>query len=55
MLAYRYRGEDYFFAVNGDTGKVAGRVPVSRGKLARLFAGVAAGVSGLLILLGWLI
>ncbi|MDL2236400.1 TFIIB-type zinc ribbon-containing protein [Christensenellaceae bacterium OttesenSCG-928-K19] len=55
MLTYRFRDEDYFFAVNGDTGKVAGRVPVSRKKLAGLFAGVAAGLSALLIFLGWLI
>lgn len=55
MLTYQYKGENYFFAINGDSGKVAGRVPVSKKKLALLFTSLAVGISGILIFLGWLL
>lgn len=47
MMTYRYKNELYYFAMNGQTGKIAGRVPVSKSKLNRL-AGIITGV-GLLI------
>lgn len=55
MFAYQYKGETYFFAMNGQSGKIAGRVPASPKKLLALFAGLTAGIAGILILLGWLI
>jgi len=51
MMTYRYKDELYYFAMNGQTGKVAGRVPVSRPKLNRLLITItaAAGVIGALL------
>ena len=43
MMTYRYKDELYYFAMNGQTGKIAGRVPVSTKKINRL-AGIIAGV-----------
>ena len=42
MMTYRYKGELYYFAMNGQTGKIAGRVPVSTKKINRLVGIVAA-------------
>lgn len=47
MMTYRYKDELYYFAMNGQTGTIAGRVPVSKKKLNRL-AGIITG-AGLLI------
>jgi hypothetical protein len=55
MFTYKYKGEDYYFAMNGETGKIAGRVPVSPRKLSLLFAGLTAGIAGILMLMGWLL
>ena len=52
VLNYKHKEKNYIYALNGQTGKVYGELPVSSGKLAALFAGVAAGVSALLMLLG---
>lgn len=52
MLTYRYNGELYYFAMNGQTGQIAGRVPASAKKLWALFGGVAAGVFLLALLIG---
>jgi len=45
MLTTKWNGKNYLFAVNGQTGRVAGNLPVSGGKVAAMFAAVAAGVS----------
>lgn len=37
MLTYQYQGTTYMFAMNGQTGKTFGSVPVSQSKLNRLF------------------
>lgn len=50
MLTYTYNGSLYYFVMNGQTGKIAGRVPASPRKLWYLFGGVAAGVSLLSLL-----
>lgn len=55
MLTYRYNGELYYFALNGQTGQIAGRVPPSPKKLWALFGGVAAAVSLLALLIGGLL
>lgn len=34
MLCYNYKGKDYLFAMNGQTGKVVGKPPISKGKVA---------------------
>ena len=33
FMEYRYGGKDYFFMMNGQTGKVIGKPPVSKGKI----------------------
>jgi DNA-directed RNA polymerase subunit RPC12/RpoP len=55
MFTYKYKGEDYYFSMNGESGKIAGRVPVSPKKLSILFAGLTAGIAGILMLMGWLL
>lgn len=52
VLNYKHKDKSYIYALNGQTGKVYGELPVSNGKLGALFAGVAAGVSALLMLVG---
>ena len=37
MMTYSLGGKNYIFAMNGQTGKVFGALPVSKGKLAILF------------------
>lgn len=53
LLTTRWRGENYLFAMNGQTGKFVGNLPVDKGKRWRIFAavyGIAALVTGLLVL-----
>jgi len=50
-----YRGEKYTFAMNGQSGKFVGNVPVDSGKLGGLFAGVAVGAAAVLFAIGKLI
>ncbi len=47
MLNTKYRGEIYHFAMNGQTGKFIGNLPVDWGKFWGLFFGLFAGVSAL--------
>ena len=42
MLNYRYKGKDVLFAMNGQTGKMVGDLPTSKGKVWGLFAAIAA-------------
>lgn len=52
FMTYKYDGKIYEFAVNGQTGKLAGTPPLDTGKLFRLCAGIAAGVAALIYLIG---
>lgn len=52
VLNYKHKDKNYIYALNGQTGKVYGELPVSGKKLAALFAGVTAGASLILSLLG---
>ncbi len=45
VLNCSYAGKSYRFAVNGQTGKIVGDLPVSRGKSMGYFFGVMAGVA----------
>lgn len=45
LLNYRMGGKLYTFAMNGNTEKVYGEIPVSRGKLAALFGAVGGAVA----------
>lgn len=53
VLTYRYKEKLYYFAMNGQTGKIAGQLPVDKKRLAALFAGVFGAVSVLLMLGGY--
>lgn len=54
FISYRYRDSDYIFAMNGQTGKVIGEPPVSRGKVAGWFAGISAAAFAILMITGGL-
>ncbi len=46
FMSYMYKGKVYEFAINGQTGKLAGTPPLSKGKLA-LFSGIIGAVVAL--------
>ena len=43
MVSYDYNHSEHTFAMNGQTGKVVGKPPISTGKVALWFSGIAAG------------
>jgi DNA-directed RNA polymerase subunit RPC12/RpoP len=55
LLNTDYKGTKYTFAMNGQTGKFIGNLPVDKGKLTRLFLGVAAGVTAAVYVVGSLL
>ena len=48
MVAYNYKDKDYIFAMNGQTGKVVGKPPLSIGKIFAWFSGISVGMFALL-------
>jgi len=55
LLNCEYGGKKYRYAVNGQTGKVVGELPVSGSKSFAWFAGVFLAVAGLITALGLLL
>ncbi len=55
ILNTDYHGEKYSFAMNGQTGKFIGNLPVDGKKLAALFAGVTVGVGVIAYIIGTLL
>lgn len=55
VVTYKYKDKIFPFAINGQTGKTYGELPVSKGRLAILFAIVAAAVTVLGLLGGMLL
>ena len=51
MLNTKWKGKDFLFAMNGQTGKLVGDLPVSWIKLWGLFAGIAVPLAALLTVL----
>lgn len=47
LLSTKWQDKNYLFAMNGQTGKLVGDLPVSKGKLALWFLGLLALLSGL--------
>ena len=43
MVCYDYKQADHTFAMNGQTGKIVGKPPISAGKVAAWFFGVSGG------------
>lgn len=55
LLNTTWNGKQYVFAMNGQTGKFVGDLPVDKGAYWRWFAGLAAGLSAAAYGLAWLI
>ncbi len=51
VLNYKHKDKKYIYALNGQTGKVYGEMPVCNKKLAALFAGATAAASVILTVL----
>ena len=51
MLSTKWQDKNYLFAMNGQTGKLVGDLPVSKGRTALLFAGLFV----ILAAIGWLL
>jgi len=41
MVCYHYNKKEYLFAMNGQTGKIVGKPPLSKGKIAAWFGGIS--------------
>lgn len=54
ILTTSWKENNYIFAMNGQTGKMVGNLPLDKGAFARWFIGVFAGVSVLASILGLL-
>lgn len=50
MLYTKWKGKDYLFAMNGQTGRLVGDLPVSWARFWGLFAGIALPMAGVLAL-----
>ncbi len=55
MLNTKYKGKLYTFAMNGQTGKMTGSLPICPKRTAAWFAGIFAGAAALAWLVQWLI
>ena len=51
MMTFNYQGKDYLYAMNGQTGKNYGELPISKGKLAA-FGAIMFVLLALICLLG---
>lgn len=51
LLSTRWKDQSFLFAMNGQTGKLVGDLPISKGKYWAWFAGIAVAVTALLTLL----
>ena len=47
ILNTKWNGNDYMFAMNGQTGKLVGNLPVSTKRVVGLFAAIAASLSAI--------
>lgn len=54
IMTVKWMGGRYVYAINGQTGKLTGKVPLSYPKIFGLFAAVCASLGGLGSLLSWL-
>ncbi len=55
MLNTKWNGRDYLFAMNGQTGKLVGDLPMSKGKFWGTFAAIAAGLTAVISAVYWLL
>lgn len=54
LLNTTYRGKHYLFAMNGQTGKFVGKLPISWGRFFAWAGGIAAAVAGVAQLFLWM-
>ena len=52
FMSYKYKDKMYEFAINGQTGKLAGTPPLSKGRLGLLCAAIGAALSAIIIVVG---
>lgn len=52
LLNYRYKGKEYLFTLNGQTGKIVGTLPISKGKMFAWFGGITVVLYLLLTIAG---
>lgn len=55
MLSTNYRGKNYIFAMNGQTGKLVGDLPMDKAAFFKWWGGLTAVVGALIYGLSWLI
>lgn len=55
VMTYRHKekGKTYYFTMNGQTGKICGKLPVDQGKMWKLFAGIFFPMFAFLMIGGW--
>ena len=54
LLNTKWNGKDFLFAMNGQTGKLVGDLPVDKGRFWAHFAAIAAGLSVVVTILAYL-
>ncbi len=55
LLSTKWQNQNFLFAMNGQTGKMVGDLPVDKGKYWAWFGGIAAGVAAVMAVLLWLL
>ena len=55
FMTYKYNGKIYEFAINGQTGKLAGTPPLDKNKLLRFCIGLGVAVTAAAALIGGVI
>lgn len=55
MFTYKYKDKTYIFAMNGQTGKIAGNLPLSGGRMAAWFGAISAIIFTIIMLGGILL
>ena len=54
LLTTQWNGQTFTFAINGQTGKIAGDLPMDKGLFSKWFLGITAGVAAVSFALGYL-
>lgn len=55
MMTYHFKGKNYFFIMNGQTGKIAGILPLCKGKAAKYFFAITAALYVVMVLGGMIL
>ena len=50
FLSYQYKGKNYYYAMNGQTGKFGGNLPIDKLKVGLVAAGIGIGIMSLFLL-----